>query len=467
MKRYKVIYKESNAISAFSPGQQIATVSGKDLAVLDAKIAYDMYAATYGKKAVNPQDDGPKEVEINPMTGGQDSYIQSGSITVAKQDLVKADKSKIKSKNWFEKRYPLWTFFGNAQGYVAVRKQNSGAVRINLIAGDKNIVLRAFIELLTKGWPLWSTVDSEVAKLLKNPKVGFIELSPRLVTMLYGEKTYSQSPLIPHMIMGDDKIDDNGDGSLTIHDKELGSLVKYILVNKEWMALTLKLAIQQKWPQEVIAELGGGQANLPGQQLQLQGFRRNKNMRNRTGMREGLRTNRMSMGEARVMTVAQFVAKHFRNTPKFVNYGDVNFVEYGGTQIKIGGGPNDKYIEFSDLSTPDSGYPGWILQSGMIHFAEIFSNYDLTLPITNLQFSPKLSGCISFVGAEGTIEDFYQTGNDKDLASAIISIILGLGAYGGYSDVDREWNYEQEGIEEEEMMLEVERVLKNWGYDVD
>jgi hypothetical protein len=276
MKRYKPIFKESNAISAFAPGGQIATVSGKDLAVIDAKIAYDMYVATYGKKAINPQDDGPKEIEINPTSGNPDQYIQSGSITVAKQDLVKADKTKVKSKDWFEKRYPLWTFFGNAQGYVAVRKQNSGAVRINLIAGDKNIVLRAFIELLTKGWPLWSTVDSEVAKLLQNPKVGFIKLSPRLVTMLYGENTYSESPLIPHMVMGDDKIDDNGDGSLTIQDRELGALTKYILVNKEWMSLTLKLAKQQKWPQDVIMELGGMQSALPGQQLQLQSVRRKK-----------------------------------------------------------------------------------------------------------------------------------------------------------------------------------------------
>lgn len=268
MKRYKPIFKESNAISPFAPGGQIATVSGRDLAVIDAKIAYDMYVATYGKKAQSDRDDGPREVEIN-SAGTPDQYIQSGSITVAKQDLVKADKTKIKSKEWFEKRYPLWTFFGNAQGYVAVRKQGSGAVRINLIAGDRNIVLRAFIELLSQGWPLWTTVDDQVAILLKNPKIGFIQLSPKLVSMLFNEKYYTQSPLIPHMVMGDDKIEDNGDGSLTINDRELGALKKYILVNTKWLNHTLKLANQQQWPKEVIQELGGAQTALPGQQLRI------------------------------------------------------------------------------------------------------------------------------------------------------------------------------------------------------
>lgn len=254
MKRYKPLFKESNALSAFSPGTQISVVSGRDLAVLDAETAYDMYVATYGKKQSN-DDDGPREVEINTLSGQPDDYIQTSSITVAKNDLVKADRAKVKSKSWFEKRYPLWTFFGNAQGYIAVRKQNSGAARINLIAGDKNIVLMAFVELLRKKWPLWTTVDDQVAKLLQNPKIGFIQLNPTLVSMLIGENYYSQSPLIPHFIMGDDKIEDNRNGSITINDSELGKLVKYFLVNKEWIEHTIKLGVQQGWPTEVIDEL--------------------------------------------------------------------------------------------------------------------------------------------------------------------------------------------------------------------
>lgn len=268
MKRYKPLFKESNAISAFSPGSQIAVVSGRDLAVLDAKIAYDMYVATYSKKG----SDDPVEKEINPVTGQPDDYIQSSSITVAKQDIVKAEKTKIKSKEWFEKRYPLWTFFGNAQGYVAVRKQGSGAVRITLIAGDRSIVLQAFIELLKKGWPLWTTVDGLVAKMLQNPKVGFIALNPILVTMLFNPKSYNNSPLIPHFTMGDDPIKDNGDGTLEIKDRELGSLTKYFLVNSEWLEHTIDLGTQQGWPKDVLDELNfhlSGRVSLGKPQLQL------------------------------------------------------------------------------------------------------------------------------------------------------------------------------------------------------
>ena len=265
MRRYKPIFKESNAISTFSPGTQISVVSGKDLAVLDAKIAYDMYAATYSNKSMSSD---PQEVEIN-QAGSPDQYIQNGSITVAKNDLIKADKTKVKSKDWFEKRYPLWTFFGNAQGYVAVRKQASGAVRINLIAGDKVIVLKAFIELLKKGWPLWTTVDDQVATMLMNPKIGFTGLSSKALMMLFDSKYFPQSPLIPSNVMGVTQITVNNDNSITIDDDELGALKKYFMVNSEWLSHTLKLGKQQGWPQEILNELGGNQGYLPQQQLSI------------------------------------------------------------------------------------------------------------------------------------------------------------------------------------------------------
>ena len=181
--------------------------------------------------------------------------------------------------------------------------------------------------------------------------------------------------------------------------------------------------------------------------------------------RDGIR--RKGLREA-TLSVAIFVKKYFNNT-KFQNYGDVNYVEYGGTQIRFGGSVDMRYAEIYDLSGLDSGYDGWVLTGSTIGFDDIFSNYDPNLPISMLEFSPKMDGVISFVGASDSIEDFYSSGDPNDLVSAIYNILTGINAYGGYDDGSPQtWNIQDMDDEDEiaQVQEEVESDLARMGFDL-
>lgn len=170
-------------------------------------------------------------------------------------------------------------------------------------------------------------------------------------------------------------------------------------------------------------------------------------------------------------TMKTFIEKYLVPQDKWQNYGDVNYVEYGGIQLRYLGSS----IDIVELITPDShGEDFFLLSSGWLSLSDIVLNYSEDMDIASVKInSEKMEGIISFIGIEKYIEDFYKSYDPKSLKYIIDSICCGAISYGLTGDVDREWhfkNYEDEVKEDdsiENYMLEVvEKDLQKMGLDI-
>lgn len=166
------------------------------------------------------------------------------------------------------------------------------------------------------------------------------------------------------------------------------------------------------------------------------------------------------------ITCDEFAKRFLKNHP-IKNYGDVNYVEYGGVQLAIqGNDARTKSFEFYQLTTPDSGYDGWVLETGYISLSQMFDNFSPNLPISQLVFTSKMIEVRNYVGIDMNIfKVFYNSGTPKYLEMIIEGIVLGLPSYGGYSDADRTWEYQNE-YEVEQVKLQVESDLARMGFDL-
>ena len=243
--------QQSTAVAKQQTGIQLFT--GHQLDDSDLDLLYQTYFNTYSKTPA---------LLSSPDSGN--AVVKSTTSTVD-NPLVKAgDKRKLtpKSEHWFKSRGKNWIFFGNPEGYVAVRKQASGAYKLITVAGDKKIMLDALKELLNKHWPVWGSVSDVIARILQNPALGsakFFQLDAQLTSMLYNEKTgaitQGDSGIVK-ALFGSSTLKDEGNGYLTITDEELGTpFSKVIVGNKEWLKLTHKLGLQKNWDNTILMKI--------------------------------------------------------------------------------------------------------------------------------------------------------------------------------------------------------------------
>ena len=263
------------ALPAVQPQQQNTQVTkasptavqlftGKQLDDSDLDLLYQTYYNTYSKTPA---------LLSSPDSGN--AVVKSTAATVDNQLIKAGDKRKLtpKSEQWFKNRGRNWIFFGNPDGYVAVRKQQSGAYKLITVAGDKKIMLESLRELLSKHWPIWGSVSDLIARILQNPALGsskFFQLDAYLTTALFNEKTgliTQGSGSIIKALFGNPTLTDEGNGYITILDEELGKpFSKVVVGNKEWLKLTHKLGSDRGWSNAVLMKIKSmiGGADLTG-----------------------------------------------------------------------------------------------------------------------------------------------------------------------------------------------------------
>jgi len=174
---------------------------------------------------------------------------------------------------------------------------------------------------------------------------------------------------------------------------------------------------------------------------------------------------RLKLREAKIVTLEMFCKDYLDNQP-LRNYGDVNYVEFGGTQFEITGrSAIDKTFTFYQLTTPDSGFNGWLLEAGEISLMEMFKNATPDTPINQLVFTDKMWGVMKYVGVTNKLQLLYSNYSTSVLKEIIVSILLGLTSYGGYSDVYETWEYQNE-YEADDLQIEVESYLKRMRFDL-
>lgn len=172
------------------------------------------------------------------------------------------------------------------------------------------------------------------------------------------------------------------------------------------------------------------------------------------------------------MNIKNFIDDYLIPQNKWQNYGDVNYVEYGGVQLKYSGRDN---IDILELITPDAhGEDLIILFSGWLTLSDIILDYSENKSLDSIRFDFKrLKGLISFIGIESLIEEFHTSYDPGILKQIIDSICCGAISYGLTGEVDREWHFKdykdevEEGDDIESYMLRVvTKDLKKMGVEL-
>jgi len=127
-------------------------------------------------------------------------------------------------KNKFISRAQNWLFYGDTEGFVTVRPQNSGFYKLTGVAGNPKNILEGFNELYTESKPVWGMVSQDIQKMAL--KKGFKTPPAILINILF--------KMIPKSVLGGVDFDINNDGSLTLKYSDVGDAKKYFIANDEY-----------------------------------------------------------------------------------------------------------------------------------------------------------------------------------------------------------------------------------------
>ena len=147
------------------------------------------------------------------------------------KDSYLKSTGKAWSKSKFLRRASNWTFFGSENGYIAVRKQYSGFVKIVVVAGKPLAIAKGLKELLSKKWPTWTMATKDLTSSLnmhgmkKPPAILLKIMLPKI--MSYG-------------VFGDQNYKILKDGGVKFSTSDVGESVKYFVGSKEYFKKLLK-----------------------------------------------------------------------------------------------------------------------------------------------------------------------------------------------------------------------------------
>lgn len=142
-------------------------------------------------------------------------------------EIFKASYDKATGTAWPKEKFLYkarnWKFYGDQNGYVAVRPQRSGMMKLNGVAGNTKSILKGLKELLAENQPTWGMVSSEMLPMAH--KIGFITPPAFALKVLI--------KMIPANVFGADYTL-NDDGSITLHYADVGPSTKYFIANKSY-----------------------------------------------------------------------------------------------------------------------------------------------------------------------------------------------------------------------------------------
>jgi hypothetical protein len=181
--------------------------------------------------------------------GGRDDFDEDGRLIEAMEgdqiDLRRAYEVFRRSYeaetgvSWSEEKFisraQNWTFYGDADGYVAIRRQRSGMNKLVGIAGDPRSIIRGLGELQHDPAPLWGAVSAPLARMAA--KRGLI--APHLY-MGGALLIRTLMAMVPASVFGGDKPEVTKDGGLVFNYSDTGTAVKYLIGNKEYFRRAIR-----------------------------------------------------------------------------------------------------------------------------------------------------------------------------------------------------------------------------------
>lgn len=148
----------------------------------------------------------------------------------AAYNIFKKEYEQTTGKSWdihhFKSRAANWEFYGDHNGYVALRPQNSGYYKLVASAGNNKSKYKALLEITSKNLPVWGLVTKDIASLLM--KVGYKQ--PNFI-----ERKILMSK-IKYSVFGNSQLKEVlPDGGIVVNQSGgIGEVVKYFIGSPEY-----------------------------------------------------------------------------------------------------------------------------------------------------------------------------------------------------------------------------------------
>jgi len=155
-------------------------------------------------------------------------------------DIFQKSYSETTGAAWtlekFLSRARGWVFYGDENGFVAVREQRSGPKKLVGVAGDLRSILKGLTELQAEGGAVWGAVSEPLAKMAK--KRGMI-----VPHTFFGGAFLVRSlmSVIPDNVFGGTKPEVQKDGGIKISYPDIGDAIKYLIGNKAYFMYAMGL----------------------------------------------------------------------------------------------------------------------------------------------------------------------------------------------------------------------------------
>lgn len=136
------------------------------------------------------------------------------------------------TREWFERHFWTWQFFGTKSGMIAVRFQGCGLIKLTGMAGSRRGMAKGLGEVMAMNRPVWGAVSADL--LGQARRAGFVT-PPAWVIRVVLEK-------IGGKITKGRLADIHRDGSFSIRLSNIGPVRKYFISNREYYAWLIREA---------------------------------------------------------------------------------------------------------------------------------------------------------------------------------------------------------------------------------
>lgn len=141
-------------------------------------------------------------------------------------NIFKASYEEAVGTSWsedkFRQRASNWLFFGDENGFVTVRPQQSGFYKLTGVAGGIKSIMKGLAELKAANLPIWGMATKELTNILVG-RYGF--KTPNKIESMVLMK------MIPTNVFGGVEYKKNSDGSITFQYPDVGESTKFFVGN--------------------------------------------------------------------------------------------------------------------------------------------------------------------------------------------------------------------------------------------
>jgi hypothetical protein len=146
-------------------------------------------------------------------------------------EIFKNEYDKSTGSSWsrdkFMGRARAWEFYGDDNGYVAIRRQRSGLVKLVGMAGDNRSKLKGINDLVSMNLPLWGMVSKEIKDIA-------VRRGMREPNFL--ERQVLKRSIPPEVLGGAEILEYQKDGGIKLQYPDVGVVVKYLVGTPQYYA---------------------------------------------------------------------------------------------------------------------------------------------------------------------------------------------------------------------------------------